>query len=411
MSLIKLMIVEDEWLVREGLKSTIPWDELGCEIVAEASSGAAALDIVESARPDIILTDIRMPGMDGLEMARQAVERLPGVEIVFLTGFDDFSYAQQALKIGSADYVLKPTNPDELMQVIRRVGDKVRRRKTTEQTERFIRQTRFRDSGSLLSSKLLYDLLMDSAGEKEKELFLELGADRAASLAAYRVGLIEPDGPELAAEDARRQLVTLEEMLYRTTVAFTRAQDRIAVLLGERDSAELWPDLLDELRAGLGGRPIAVGWSETHRELGELAEAYEEAELALTAQRGTAQGKASRPREMPSVDKLKAELRETIAYIEEHYREDISLHDIASSVHMSESGFSRLFKKQTGVSYVEFVTQLRLEEAKTLLLQPDQKVYEVSLTVGYQDSKYFSQIFRKYTGETPTEFRKRQGLF
>lgn len=408
MNLIKLMIVEDEWLVREGLKSTIPWNELGCEIVAEANGGAAALEIMESARPDIILSDIRMPGMDGLEMARQAVELLPGVEIVFLTGFDDFTYAQQALKIGSADYVLKPTNPEELMQVIRRVGDKVRSRRMSEQAERLFRQTRFRDSGALLSSRLLYDLLLDSAGEKERELFLELRPDRAASLVEYRVGLMELERQDLSQDEARRWLLSLEEKLYRTTIIFTRIQDRIAVLLGEESRAEQWAELLSELQASADGKSLAVGWSEPRGELSELSEAYEEAESALAAHRGTS--KAARLGDMPNVDKLKAELRETIAYIEEHYREDISLHEIASSVHMSESGFSRLFKKQTGVSYVEYVTQLRLEEAKRLLQQPDQKVYEVSLTVGYQDSKYFSQIFRKYTGETPTEFRKRHGL-
>ncbi len=408
MSLIKLMIVEDEWLVREGLKSTIPWGELGCEIVAEANGGAAALSIMESAKPDIILSDIRMPGMDGLEMARQAVELLPGVEIVFLTGFDDFSYAQQALKIGSADYVLKPTNPEELMQVIRRVGDKVRGRRASEQAERLFRQTRFRDSGALLSSRLLYDLLMDSAGEKERELFLELKPDRAQSLAEYRVGLI---GLELAGgvpEDSKRVLVSLEEKLYQKTAVFARVQDRIAVFLGEEASEGQWEGLLAELRIAAGNRPLAVGWSETHRDLGELSVAYDEADQALASHSGTA--KAARPGGMPNIDNLKAELRETIAYIEEHYRDDISLQDIASSVHMSESGFSRLFKKQTGVSYVEYVTQLRLEEAKRLLRQPDQKVYEVSFAVGYQDSKYFSQIFRKYTGETPTEFRKRHGF-
>lgn len=408
MSLIKLMIVEDEWLGREGLKSTIPWEELGCEIVAEANGGAAALSIMESAKPDIILSDIRMPGMDGLEMARQAVELLPGVEIVFLTGFDDFSYAQQALKIGSADYVLKPTNPEELMQVIRRVGDKVRGRRASEQAERLFRQTRFRDSAALLSSKLLYDLLMDSAGEKERELFLELKPDRVQSLAEYRVGLIGLELADGAPEDSRRMLVSLEEKLYQKAAVFTRVQDRIAVLLGEEAREGQWEGLLAELRIAAGSRPLAVGWSETHHNLGELSLAYEEAEQALASHSGTA--KAARLGGMPNLDKLKSELRETIAYIEEHYREDISLQDIASSVHMSESGFSRLFKKQTGVSYVEYVTQLRLEEAKKLLQQPDQKVYEVSLAVGYQDSKYFSQIFRKYTGETPTEFRKRHGF-
>jgi len=409
-SKIKLMIVEDEWLVREGLKSTIPWDELHCEVAAEADGGAAALQLLEAVRPDIILTDIRMPGMDGLEMAEQAVRLLPGVEIVFLTGFDEFAYAQKALKIGSADYVLKPTNPDELMQVIGKVGDKVRKRKTSVNAELFM-QTRYKDSGTLLASKLLYDLLMDSAGDKERELFVELWGGRPSALAAYRVGLFELELRDRPQDERKKLLLQAEALLFDADVSFVRVQDRFAMLIGEVDAERAWPGLASRLTESLDGAPTVVaGWSGVHAAIEELSVAYEEAENALTAQSGGTAAALPRLTELPSIDTMKSELRNTIAYIEGHFHEDISLHDIAGSVHMSESNFSRLFKKQTGVSFVEYVTQLRMEKAKEMLQRPDEKIYEVALAVGYQDSRYFSQIFRKYTGDTPSEFRKRLGF-
>jgi two-component system response regulator YesN len=98
------------------------------------------------------------------------------------------------------------------------------------------------------------------------------------------------------------------------------------------------------------------------------------------------------------------------AYIRQHYGEDITLQEIAERHHMSESHFSRLFKQQVGTSFLEYLTKVRVQKAKELLVKPKLKIYEVSLQVGYQDSRYFSQIYRKYTGETPTEFRKRLGI-
>jgi len=407
--LIKLMIVEDEWLVREGLKSTIPWEQLQCEVVAEADSGAAALRILEQAKPDVILTDIRMPGMDGLEMAQQAVQILPGVEIVFLTGFDEFAYAQRALKIGSADYVLKPTNPEELMQVIGRVGDKVRRRRASNHVEHLLKQTRFKDSSTLLAGKLLYDLIMDSAGNKERELFLELIGDQAQSLGAFRIALIELDSRY--AEGKKKLLATIEERLYDSDLSFARVRDRFAVLLGEGSQQEKWSKTIEGIAGELGNESALLSvWSEPHRQLEDLAAAYEEAEQKLAVQAGGIPEQALRLTELPNLESLKAELRQTILFIEEHFHEDISLHEIAGSIPMSESNFSRLFKKQMGVSFVEYLTQLRMEKAKELLRRPDEKVYEIALAVGYQDSRYFSQIFRKYTGDTPSEYRNKFGI-
>lgn len=245
----KVMIVEDEWLVREGLKQTISWEEVGCELAGEASDGLSAFDLIQQVKPDIVLSDIRMPALDGIGLAERISKQFPEIKIVFLTGFDDFVYAQKAIKLGAVDFVLKPTNPDELMGVFNRVKSKL---------------------------------------------------------------------------DEER--------------AFRKESER-----------------MEQGREGSG---------------------FEQIE----------------------------------AYIRQHYGEEITLQDIAERHHMSESHFSRLFKQQVGVSFIEYLTTVRINKAKELLMSPKFKIYEVSVQVGYQDSRYFSQIYRKYTGETPTEFRKRLGI-
>ena len=258
----KLFIVEDEWLVLEGLKQTIPWEDMRCTVIGEARNGQAALEGMKANPPDILLTDIRMPAMDGIQLAEQAKALWPQVQLVFLTGFDDFSYAQKAIRLGAADFVLKPTNPDELMEVFGR-----------------------------LTSRL----------------------------------------------DEERRLQSLN-----------------------RANAE------------------ADQWN--------------------------------RPGEEPSEALRASGFDDIVAYIGEHYGEEISLQSIAEQYHMSESHFSRLFKKQVGTSFLEYLTLTRVRHARELLKNPRFKIYEVSVKVGYQDARYFSQIFRKYTGETPTEFRKRLGI-
>jgi len=260
----RIVIADDEWVIREGLKHTIPWEDLGCQIVGEAVDGISAWQQIECNAPDILLTDIRMPGIDGLELAMQVSQNYPMVKIIFLTGFDEFAYAQQAVKVGASDYILKPTNTDELIKVIRRIT-------------------------------------CDIADERRKSDHMKWLEARVADL-------------------------------------------------GEQEQQD---DLL-------------------------------------------------------TFYKDKYDFRAVYSYLDQHYHEDIALQDIASLVHMSEGHFCRQFKKQTGHNFLEFLTNLRMEKAKPLLVDLSLKIYEVSIKVGYQDSRYFSQIFRKVTGDTPTEFRKKQ---
>lgn len=117
----KVLIVDDEKYVRLGIKSETDWTLIGCEVVGEASNGIEALEIAEKVKPDLVISDIRMPRMDGIELAEKMIEKYPGTKVIFLTAYNEFEYARKALRIGVSDYILKPFKDGELEGVIQRL--------------------------------------------------------------------------------------------------------------------------------------------------------------------------------------------------------------------------------------------------------------------------------------------------
>ncbi|MCU6794680.1 response regulator transcription factor [Paenibacillus sp. WQ 127069] len=521
----KVVIVEDEWLVLQGLKLTIPWEDMHCSIIGEASDGVTGLEVIQQEQPDILLTDIRMPAMDGIQLAEKAALLWPKMKIVFLTGFDDFTYAQKAVKLGAADFVLKPTNADELIRVIGRITSKLDEEKQRQSLQERM-ELRYSWEHPLILEKMLYDMLLDYAGTMEKEWLLEYGGSSSEEFSSYRVLLLQLDGLHTsgAAGEQLKQGIK-EQMAVLSTLPAVRIHENRYALVVNRiiDRAPL-TEKLDQLSPLL---PIiaeshVLGASEPCINIEQLPTAYQQAMSALYQTVFVGQermiwfedmdrqqdplrtnytrleelidlvkwGNPASIKEMTEIwysqlihrhtDGLEArrrffeytvtlyslllrdsELRgivldssfslasaerveETLelslkrlntslfewnrkyteqsdthkksgfeeieAFIQAHYAEDITLQSIAERHHMSESYFSRLFKKQVGTSFLEYITQIRMRHAKELLTNPRLKIYEVSVQVGYQDSRYFSQIFRKYTGETPTEFRKRLGI-
>ncbi|MDO6657049.1 response regulator [Anaerobacillus sp. 1_MG-2023] len=115
---LKVLIVDDEPIICEGLKNTVPWDEMGAEVIGEAYDGEEALEVIEAHDVDVVLSDVKMPIMDGLELAGEVYKRYPSIRMIIISGYDEFEYAKQAMKLGIKDYLLKPVDIDELMELI-----------------------------------------------------------------------------------------------------------------------------------------------------------------------------------------------------------------------------------------------------------------------------------------------------
>ena len=120
--MLKVFLVEDEVVMREGIKNNIPWEQEGFYFAGEASEGEMAYPLIQKTRPDILITDIRMPFMDGLEVSRLVKQEMPDMKIIVLSGYDEFEYAKEGISIGITDYLVKPVSGAQLLEAVKKVG-------------------------------------------------------------------------------------------------------------------------------------------------------------------------------------------------------------------------------------------------------------------------------------------------
>ena len=136
---INVMLIDDEMAIRNILKMTIPWEDYGMQIVGEAASGIEALNMIEDAEPDLLFVDIRMPFMDGLEFSKTILAQNPDLEVVILTAFDDFAYAQEAVRAQVTDFLVKPVDSEEIEKLLKKLQDKIYRRREEKEQQIVIR--------------------------------------------------------------------------------------------------------------------------------------------------------------------------------------------------------------------------------------------------------------------------------
>ena len=241
--MINIMLVDDERVIREGLSLIINALDSSYKIIAKVTNGSEALELMHTFPPDIVITDIKMPVMDGIELIERMQEKFPEIKKVVLSGFDEFEYVRQSMKCGAVDYLLKPVNESELA------------------------------------------------------------------------------------------------------------------------------DLLEELCAVIS------------KEKGLDTPATAENENYL--------------------------IKQIKSYIEQNYQEEMSLTSVAKVVNVNSNYLSVMFKNQTGESFVDYFTKVRIEKAKKLLKDVRLKTYEVGEHVGYKDAAYFSKVFKKFVGMSPSEYRNR----
>ncbi|QGG57778.1 helix-turn-helix domain-containing protein [Paenibacillus sp. B01] len=549
---MKVLIVDDEVIIRTGLSTVLPWKERGFELLEPAASAEEALLRLPLERPDLILTDICMTGASGLELAAQALREYPELDIIVLSGYDEFAYAQQAVREGVSEYLLKTSRPGEILDAADRARQRWLARKQRAQTSA-------RESAAY-REQLLARLLL-GGGEPDEELLRRAvaahpqlaGVGRGRLLQLWRLAAVElPSGAAApgacAAAEGVQAAGRIEASVARAVAAARAAAagepasapaeepadaGELAAALGcavvphERGgwlaaaAVETEQQLQPLLRAGLRrlaerGRPAlaacgeaAADWSgfararqtalqafafrhlaarsgivryddvagregmravcspEEERSLIRLLQAGGESELErgvdalleqaradaqatpatmtawlysllAAARRSLERSAASIGRELPPMpegaspaeleerprEALLAELRllslrwaelergghsavrQAAEYIRARLGESLTLQQVARSLPMNPTYLSELFKRETGQTYLEYVTRQRLERAKELLLQTPAKVASIASEVGYEDAKYFNKLFKADTGLTPTEYRQ-----
>lgn len=510
----KVLIVDDEQVEREGLHAILLKHMPGLS-VGLAKNGMEAIERADSFRPDLILMDIKMPGLSGLEAVARIRRHHPDISFVMVTAYDEFEFARQALKYGVRDYLLKPSRTAETVETVRRALDDIARQRAerAEQeraSEAFSRMLPVLEADMV--TQLLHDhshgidpeelagwlggrpdrpcfvlLLILDGGEGEAAravhaalrerlpkgvsgwvgplsgrhipliLFCESGLShraQAASLMQRILPLERTHGglrlfagignPYPSVNDAR---LSYQEALIAAADPSGPVRCRFYDdLPARRDLRDAYPDkamesaFIDHIRTGR--------WEKVERMMMDYADRWEKNGFSLVhaaqrmlellwtvsrvlAEAGIETAPATLSFQMADYRALRTEVRceldKLVKAAEAHAEraesrvvervkrtilqrshEDLSLEQIAAEEGVSPFYLSRLFKEETGVNYIEFLTARRMEKARALLANPELSLKQIAFEVGYHDPNYFSRVFKKTTGLSPREYRKQR---
>lgn len=540
MNEIKVFLVEDEMVIRRGIKNSIDWEKEGYIFCGEASDGELAYPMIIKEKPDILITDIRMPFMDGLELCKLVKKELPNIKILILSGYDEFDYAKEAIRLGVTEYLLKPISSGKLLEALNGVSESIRREKEDKDLVRKymeeMRENTEHEKQKFFEQMIAGNLSMADALETGEKYEMNLSA-RMYNLLLFRFTLGEENrkSGELLGE-AEYAIEKLTERL-EYVFEFQRGVEGWAFLLmadNEEQMSERVKELskdLEEIMKNYSTIAYFGGIGQPVARLRELEESFGEAERALAARftmelnqiisvedirmaqnvdtlddiEITSFGEIEKTRTMLekflnngaedeidefvdvyinelSEENLKSVLMrqyiimdayivmmsfcekfegiegemqaqseelknsmKTIQTLEEiknyirmllkkiigvrdtisgrrysdiieiakdqirktYMSDEISLNTIAAEVGMSPSYFSSIFSKEMGKTFVEYLTEIRMDRAKELLMCSSMKTSEIGYEVGYKDPHYFSYIFKKTQNCTPKEFRAR----
>lgn len=351
MEQIKVFLVEDEFVIRDGIRKNIDWESNGLIFCGDASDGELALKSIREQHPDIVITDIRMPFMDGLELSRHIREEFPQTEIIVLSGHEEFEYAKECIRIGVSEYLLKPISREDLLAKVNVIADKLREKRAQQSIVEL-------DASHSIDRDRLLDFLRFHSPE-EADIFVDEMIESTEG--GFRSQIF-------------RQYLTMD--VYFTTISYL---SEIGVSKEDQDSLAIDMSNLEQSE-------------DTIRALKEL--------LSTAC---VLRGQVRNSRHSEVVDKV-------IRYVEEHYKdEELSLNQVADHVSFSANHLSTVFHQEYGQSFVKYLTDFRINKAKKLLRDTNMRSSDVCYEVGYKDPHYFSSIFKKNLGVTPTQYREGEG--
>lgn len=397
----RVLIVDDEPMICKGLRSTIEWDGLGLEICGEARNGADALAIVRETLPNILITDIRMPVMDGITLIQTIRTLNIPIKIIILSGYSDYAFLKDAIRLGVDGYLLKPIDIDELISNLR---DLVR----TIENEIW-RSTQLYQGVELLRLNTLNRLITNTIGPREfeeKAAFLEIPLEGECHLCAVCAVRGDAGGAAAYDEQAVQTVVQIAGAAIgaRPGVAFPDARSFVVLLLSG-DCGESLGAAADEALAAIAlrvgerlGMQILAGRGCAVRSPEDIWRSY------ASAAESIGRFLESRETEIPD-SRGNTVVSRALMYIADHYHEAISLKQLAGLFDVNTSYLGQIFRKATGESFTNYVNRTRVEKAKDLLQCTGLKVYEVAKEVGFTDYHYFLIIFKKITGTNPTDTR------
>lgn len=417
MKTYKLLYVDDDEIIRQGVEHNIDWRKNGVELVGVADNGVKGLEMIKTCLPEIVLTDIRMPFMDGIQLTEAVTRLYPQIKIVMLTAYDDFQYAKRALELKVAQYVLKYESNDAVLKAVLAAGKEYDRQRDDAQI--------IEQCASLLKNKYFVDLATGGFGvEKAESRAKSIGISFFGTQFAAVAAGIQKGGPgssRLATELEYRKIQELCEKQSRPQdgeLYFFTYGGYLNALFNYTGSGDYSPAVLKKALRALAdavrkefGDELAFGVGSLCGDTGEIPRSYAEAVQVLEVKGLLASDQAE---SVCFSSEMKRDeithnsiLRQAADFLDNNYsRRELSLDMVAGEVHVSSTYLSTLFKKNMGISLSDYLVGLRLKRASALLLTTDLKTYEIAERVGYSNSQYFSVLFKRSTGYSPTDYRR-----
>lgn len=534
--MLKVIVVDDEERICQLIIRLIDWEILGMEVVGVAHNGIEAIDLINTCNPDLAITDIRMPGYDGLDMIARAKDINHNLEFIIISGYGEFEYAQRAVKYGVSDYLLKPIKKDELTQTLIKVKESIRHKKDQlsleEEYELILKNNIGKRRESLFSDFLIsnnnsdqhytikeinhhynfgfqagyiqilaikidtnskdytnnqiiieekvtnivtdifkdmlyeleitfkenicYAMINYSLGYKEKiyknfnpllkelmkqniilrEVEITIGVGKAVKLIqdlhqsletaiwAIEDRIIQGTGNVIEYENIAKSNILDSDILYKFNQGFLGAIERLdeeemvmrlksLKMNIKKDTQVNGHDILHITREicnlyilairknhlpAQEGYALLEGFNNGINKCNSIDQVFNYLSKVI----------------MTSLEKIKDEkatiegrpIRLAKKHIERNYMKNITLDEIGEIIGFNPAYFSSLFKKETGISFTQYISHIRMKHAKELLEESDLRVADICEMVGYSDVKYFTKLFTKHVGLKPNEYRK-----
>lgn len=457
----RVLIADDEPLVLDSLRESIKWHELGLEVAACASNGGEVLRVVESENIDIAVLDIRMPGISGLELCELLRRKNEDIQLIIMSGYAEFSYAERAIRYGVLGYCLKPLEYENITRFLLKAIHNLEK-----------------DKGQKVSGADLMDALEEGEKIRIEKVLSEMGFSEGKFYVVVTVGegklpvkgkegiaietgrgqcgyfLVEPPDQAMLSEYLSKKenqgiglelcpvgnmdlSAALDTCTMRAFQFFVDPQCRICM---ETDEQEM-SGLLGQIRQNIEKNR----WEAVCSQLSLIEERYWKNFTVRSSIRlcnmiytsslfaedendyyiySTKQMVTRYKNLLGMLRQLKEDILavktgfgesenfsntvflKLMNYINDNYKKDISLTSAGEALHMSTNYVSQLFKKETGITFIRYITQLRMEDAISLLTTTQMPAVEIAMKIGFNDYFYFLKTFKKFTGKTPTQYRE-----
>lgn len=407
----KVLIADDEPIIRLGLREVIEHSDLPLQVVAEAEDGEEALELALHFRVEIALVDLNMPIMDGVKLMRKLRDQIPQCRIVIVSGHDEFEYAREAIRLNVDEYILKPVNPDQLCNVLARTCERIAMERKQERYL-YMAKKQIEENYPLLMERFFQNWLEGNLSNEEvaeQIQFLQLPEAPLEQLIVIRCPVLSTEQRIWSERDRQLFLFAVENIVSELLVnknhrLFRDRNGQIIAITWSMPSGNSHEDVNDEITEepldtyieqkvrNYLKIPVHVCIQSMEGDYEQLSQAYENCRSTFIEESS------------PIVRRARQIIRER--FIEPQ----LTLESLADTLQVSPVYLSRMIKYETGVSYIQLVTQIRMERAVQLLIGTDLPIIEIASRVGYDSQHYFSTAFKKIFGVSPLQYRKSSSI-